>query len=250
MSDEKQEPTVLELQARWDKIRIANLYDTLDKMGYGDQCLDLSIRPLFPKQHLAGVAVTVRGSRDTRTREEREAEWKKAKEEREKAEEEGKEIAVTPRLNDLLFPGCVVVVDVGGEALTGKFGEMTSWNLMQQGAKGIVIDGYIRDLLGLEVIPDYTVCSKGTSPIESAKRWSQNAVNVPIGMPGTLTSQVRVSPGDWIVGGPDGVIVVPQDIAMEVLVAAEEIEMREQGMREDFAKGMSFKDAYDKWGRA
>lgn len=250
MSEEKKEPTILELQARWDKIRIANLYDTLDKMGYGNQCLDLSIRPLFPKQHLAGVAVTVRGARDGRTREEMREEWKKREDERKKAEEEGKEIAVTPRLNDLLFPGCVVVVESGGEPYTGKFGEMTSWNLMQHGAKGIVIDGHIRDLLGLEVIPDYTVCAKGTSPIESAGRWTQNAINEPIGMPGTLTSIVQVHPGDWIVGGPDGVIVVPKEIAMEALENAEEIERREQGMREDFAKGMSFKDAYEKWGRA
>ena len=48
MSDDQQ-PSILELQARWDKIRIANLYDTLDKMSYYNQCLDLSIRPLFPK---------------------------------------------------------------------------------------------------------------------------------------------------------------------------------------------------------
>ena len=48
-------------------------------------------------------------------------------------------------------------------------------------------------------------------------------------MPGTMTSQVRVDPGDWIIGGPDGVIVVPQDIAMDVLVAAEDVERREQG---------------------
>ena len=48
----EKEPSVVELQARWDVIRIANLYDTLDKMGYTDQCLDLGIRPLFPRQHL------------------------------------------------------------------------------------------------------------------------------------------------------------------------------------------------------
>ncbi len=242
MSDEKQ-PTILELQARWDKIRIANLYDALDQMGYGEQCIDLSIRPLFPKQHVAGVAVTVRGNRDPRTREDKKAD-------KEKAEAEGKPVVGGPRLHDHLFPGCVVVVDGGGEPYTGKFGEMTSWNLMQKGAKGIVLDGYIRDLLGLEVIPDYTVCARGTSPIESAKRWSITDVNVTIGMPGTLTSQVRVRPGDWIVGGPDGVIVVPQEIAIEALEKAEDIETREQGMREDFAAGMSFKEAYDKWGRA
>ena len=63
MSEETTQPSVVELQARWDQIRIANLYDTLDKMGYPNQCLDLSIRPLFPHQHLAGVAVTSRGGR-------------------------------------------------------------------------------------------------------------------------------------------------------------------------------------------
>ncbi len=242
MAEKQEQPAILELQARWDKIRIANLYDTLDQMGYPNQCLDLGIRPLFPGQHLAGVAVTVRGTRDPRSREDKQA-----------AAEEAKAAAdapAEPGLNDRLFPGCVVVVDGGGERLTGKFGEMTSWGLKQRGAKGIVIDGHIRDLLGLQVIPDYTVCSRGTSPIESAQRWSQVGVNVTIGMPGTLTSQVPVRPGDWIIGGPDGVIVVPQEIAMEALEKAEEIEAREQGMREDLAAGMSFKDAFEKWGRA
>ncbi|MBL7200806.1 MAG: dimethylmenaquinone methyltransferase [Anaerolineae bacterium] len=236
MSDKENELSVLELQARWDKIRIANLYDTLDKLGYPDQCLDLGIRPLFPGQHLAGRAVTCNGVRDPRTREEV------------RAAEEGS--SSFKAFGEMLHPGCVVVVSGGGEPLTGKFGEMTSWSLKQRGAKGLVIDGMIRDLLGLQAIPDYTVCARGTSPIESAGRWRIQASNVPLAMPGTLTSQVRVDPGDWIVGGPDGVIVVPQAIAMEALVEAEDIERREQGMREDLAAGMSFKDAFAKWERA
>ncbi|MBC7236620.1 MAG: dimethylmenaquinone methyltransferase [Chloroflexi bacterium] len=239
MAKSEQEFSILELQARWDKIRIANLYDTLDRMGYPNQCVDLGIRPLFPHQHLAGKAVTCRGGRDPRTREEMQAE-----------SADGKTTATFVSVTDLCFPGCVVVVDGGGEPWTGKFGEMTSWNLKQHGAMGIVIDGYIRDLLGLEVIPNYTVCARGTSPIESAKRWRINATNIPIALPGTLTSQVRVSPGDWVIGGPDGVIVVPEEISMEALIKAEEIEKREQGMREDLARGMSFADAYKKWGRA
>jgi regulator of RNase E activity RraA len=225
----------VELQARWDKIRIANLYDTLDRMGYPDQCLDLGIKPLFPRQHLAGQAITVRGSRCPSTRDEMQ-------------KEEGPNFF--QQLRDMVYPGCVVVIESGGEPHTGKFGEMTSWALQQGGARGIVLDSLIRDWLGLEVIPNYTVCARGTSPVESAQRWRINGVDVPIAMPGTLTSQVRVGPRDWIVGGPDGVIVVPQEIAMEALVKAEEIEQREQGMREDLAAGMSFHDAFAKWGRA
>jgi 4-hydroxy-4-methyl-2-oxoglutarate aldolase len=234
MADDKHD--ILELQARWDKIRIANLYDTLDHMGYGNQCLDLGIRPLFPRQHLAGRAVTARGGRDPRTREE--------------AKAAGQTVDYFGAVMDASYPGCVVVIETGGEPHTGKFGEMTSWAIQQRGAKGIVLDSYIRDWLGLEVIPNYTVCARGTSPIESADRWRINAVNETIAMPGTLTSNVRVDPGDWVVGGPDGVIVVPQAIEMDVLVAVEEMEGREQGMREDMAAGMPFEEAFEKWGRA
>lgn len=229
------EPSVIELQARWDKIRTANLYDTLDKLGYSNQCLDLGIRPLFPNQHLAGQVVTARGTSIAASANDSDTDWG------------GNSF---DELRSQLYPGCVVVIESGGEQHAGKLGEMTSWALKQGGAHGIVIDSYIRDSRGLEIIPGWTACVRGTSPIESNKRWRMTAVNVPIGMPGTLTSRVRVAPGDWIVGGMDGVIVVPQAIAMETLVAAEELEAREQGMREDLAAGMSFDDAFAKWGRA
>jgi len=235
LAEKEQNDSVLELQARWDKIRIANLYDTLDKMGYPDQCLDLGIRPLFPHQHLAGKVITARGSRSPHV-------------EQEQQQEEGPNPFMV--LHQTVYPGSAVVLETGGEPHCGKFGEMTSWSLQQKGARGIVLDSMIRDWLGLEAIPNYTVCARGTSPVESAKRWRITGVNVPIAMPGTLTSQVSVRPGDWIVGGPDGVIVVPQEIADEALVKAEEIETREQGMREDLAAGMSFRDAFEKWGRA
>lgn len=234
--------SVVELQTRWEKIRIANLYDTLDAMGYPNQCLDLAIRPLFPHQHLAGVAITVRGGRDPRTTEEIEAETEAAGMDKSTASFVG--------INRLVFPGAVVVIDGGGEPWTGKFGEMTSWNIKQRGAKGLVIDGCLRDRLGLEVIPDFTICARGTTPVESYKRWRIQAVNETIALSGTLTSQVRVAPGDWVVGGPDGTMVVPQEIAMEALAKAEDVERREEGMRTDLAAGMSFDEAYKKWGRA
>ncbi|OGO05868.1 MAG: hypothetical protein A2Y73_01305 [Chloroflexi bacterium RBG_13_56_8] len=236
MSGDEKNYSVLELQARWDRIRVANLYDTLDRMGYPNQCLDLGIRPLFPGQHLAGKAVTGRGSRDPRTREEVQA------------SEKGTDSLVS--IADLVFPGAAVIIETGGEPLAGKFGEMTSWNIKQAGAKGIVLDSFIRDLLGLKEIPDYTVCARGTSPIESYKRWRLQETDVPIAMPGTLTSQVVVRPGDWVVGEADGVIVVPQEISMEALIKAEELEAAEQGMREDLAGGMSWEAAYQRWGRA
>ena len=49
---------------------------------------------------------------------------------------------------------------------------------------------------------------------------------------------------------PDHLVESGRKQVLEVLEKAEDIEAREQGMREDLAKGMSFKDAFEKWGRA
>ncbi len=229
-------PADRRLQSRWEKLRSANVYDALAEMGYRNQCLDLRIRPLFEGRHLAGRAVTVRGARDPRSRKE--------------MEERGEWIDVTVTVREHLFPGSVLVVESGGEFYTGKYGEMTSWNLQQHGAKGIVLDAFIRDREGLKAIPDFTPCAFGTSPIESLGYWYPQRFDVPIAMPGTLTSSVRVDPDDWIVADADGVIVVPQDIAEEVLLKAEDIEHREERMRQDLANGVSFDDAFARWGRA
>lgn len=241
--------TILELQKRWEKIRVANLYDALDHMGYGNQCLDLGIRPLFPGQRLAGIAVTVRGARDPV-----DYAYDPARQKPPHGGPPAKLVqkVLSPPLDirDHLFAGSVLIIDGGGEKFTGKMGEMTSWSFKQKGAKGIVVDGYIRDWLGLSAIPDYCVCARGTSPIESSGRWHEYIVGVPIAMPGTLTSHVVVCPGDWIVAEADGVIVVPQGISEEALIAAEDIEEREEKMRQELASGVPFDDSYQKWGRA
>ncbi len=228
--------TTLALQARWDRIRVANVYDALASRGHLHQCLDLRLRPLFPRRHLAGRAMTVRGCREPRSRAEMQA--------------QGVWVDSVTAIRPHLFPGCVVVVEGGGDFATGKFGEMTSWNLKQGGAKGIVVDSYIRDLLGLEIIPDFTPCAIGTSPVESLGNWYPQAMNVPISLPGATVQYVRIDPGDWIVADPDGLVVVPDRIAGEILPVAEEIEHREEGMRQDFARGLSFDEAFAKWGRA
>src|SRR5688572_27361692 len=117
------EPSVVELQARWDKIRVANLYDTMDAMGYGNTCLDLGIKPLFMNRHMAGQVITARGSAYPVPKGDK--------------AQEGWAENYFQKLRSILYPGCVVVIDSGGEQHAGKFGEMTSWALKQGGAHGI-----------------------------------------------------------------------------------------------------------------
>jgi regulator of RNase E activity RraA len=221
-------PNDHEIAARFSKVRIANLYDALDSLNYTNQCLDLGLKPLFKDQCGAGRALTVHGRRAPFSHEE-------------VKEHESRVNYHTVR--NLAQPGCFVVIDGGGEPFAGKFGEMTSWGLHQKGAVGILVDGYIRDYEGLVELREktnFTICARGTSPIEGRRRWSVDSADVVIAMPGTLTSHVRIAPGDWIVAGPDGTIVVPDEISLKVLEITEDIEQRECAMRRELAQGMDF----------
>lgn len=226
---------VEDYRKRWLRIRSANLYDTLDKMGYSNQCIDLQVKPIVGKR-IAGPAMTIAS--------------RKAPFSKEEIDSGNTDMIPFEKVMTLVEKGDVLIVEGAGEKFSGKFGEMTSWGIKQHGASGIVIDGFIRDYEGLLEIPDFTVCSKGTSSIESNRRWIMTQVNVPIGFPGTLTSLVRISKGDWIVGDADSVIIVPKEIMPEVLEKAEDIEQREELMRKDLAKGVSFQDCFEKYGRA
>jgi 4-hydroxy-4-methyl-2-oxoglutarate aldolase len=217
MSDK--EIPVLEMTERFNKIATATVFDTMDRMNMPNQVLDLNIRPLRDEMHIAGPAFTVRGGRDCRTG----REWQPK-------EMEGR------NLWKEIYPGCVIVADPGlaREGGFGFFGEMTSWHLKQMGARGIVIDGGIRDRPGLLKIPE----------------WPMNEIQGPIVLTGQLVKQVRINPGDFIVGDSDSVLVVPKEVAAEVLIKAEEMWKREEGSRNDLAAGMSFEEVFKKWGRA
>ena len=225
-----EEVDLKEMTERFRKIPTPTVYDTLDSLGYENQCLSLDIKPLLHDMHVAGRAFTVRGAREPRTE------------------------RMDPKFENwgmfkAMSPCNVVVVNAEKSSSCGVWGEMMSYTSRQHGAVGIVIDGGIRDGRGVLRIPGWPVFVRYTSPVESAKRWRAHDFQIPIYMSGTLTSQVRVNPGDWVVGDMDGVIVVPQEIAQTVLLKAEEIESREEQTRQALAAGMPIEEVYEKFRR-
>ena len=99
------------------------------------------------------------------------------------------------------------------------------------------------------MIPDYPVFVRYTSPIESAKRYCYVDFEVPVYLSGTLSEYVRINPGDWIVGDMDGVIAIPQGIAMEVLTKAEEVNEREAQSRQALREGILFDEVFRRFKR-
>lgn len=107
-------------------------------------------------------------------------------------------------------PGDVLVIDAKGDAYRAVAGDFIIGLAQTLGIKGMVIDGVIRDIVGTKEL-NFPVFCRGTTVAASGKAgWGE--INVPISCGGTT-----VHPGDIIVADADGVVVVPQDQAEEIL---------------------------------
>ena len=205
-----------EMIERYRKLYGGPIMDILDRNGLHAQWLHKSIKPLRLDTVIAGPAVTFLHT--TRPR------W------------EGQ--PPSPNLEEAVVPGCIVVVDPGKEQMSGHMGDITANSLAAKGARGVVIDGGIRDSKNQLQIPDWGVFCKFTSPLEQGYRETYTSVNAPVFMEGSLTIYVQVHPGDWIFGDCDGVVVVPKELAEEVLIEAEKIVERENIARAKMREGM------------
>lgn len=119
-------------------------------------------------------------------------------------------------------PGDVLVVHVGGAYEHGYWGEIMTTAAKVKGLAGLVIDGCVRDGVLLDEIgfPVFArgLCIRGTGKDYGAIGW----LNEPV-----LFGETRVEAGDLIVGDADGVVVVPQRSAADVVARAQQREAAE-----------------------
>lgn len=144
-------------------------------------------------------------------------------------------------------PGYVMVIN--GNQFTGKayLGDLIVGAAQAVGFLGIVIDGYVRDYEGIEKL-GLPVFAKGFMQAGPIKK-GPGRLNVPIHCGG-----VHVEPGDLIVGGADGVSVVPRGRVYEILDRAEEKQRMDLAMQakidaynEAVARGMEPPDLMPDW---
>ncbi len=141
---------------------------------------------------------------------------------------------------DSLRKDDVVVITAQGES-AAIWGELFSAAGAARGARGALIEGFIRDRDRIDDL-GFSVFAAGARPTDSLGRVSLAGVGTPIDVGG-----VRVSTGDLVVADSDGVVFVPAPIAIEVA----ELAMSKAGVETDARNllrgGALLADAWEKY---
>jgi len=128
--------------------------------------------------------------------------------------------------------GDVLVVDAKGYAEAGPWGDILTLAAQKIGITGLIIDGAVRDSDSILEM-GFPVFSRGLS-ICAAQKNQPGQVNVPI-----ICGGVAISPGDWIMGDRDGVVVIPRRNVSAVIAAAKERHAAEMALRKGIEAGKS-----------
>jgi regulator of RNase E activity RraA len=125
---------------------------------------------------------------------------------------------------DEAAPGSVLVYVLENGLEIAGMGNLMATTAKVRGLAGTVIDGAVRDVTEIRRL-GYPVFARRISPATSVGRLVSVAKQVPV-----KCAEVMVQPGDYIVGDPDGVVVVPQAAAERVLELLRQYDDKESKM--------------------
>lgn len=136
---------------------------------------------------------------------------------RERGKTEGRIGAENSWVIDILRPGDVLVVDLFGKIKDGTMiGDNLGTSIFTKSRNGLIVNGAVRDVSGLQEIQGFQVFTRGVDPSALANVML-TGINTPIRIGG-----VTVLPGDVAVSDPEGITFIPPQLAAKV---ADETEM-------------------------
>ena len=212
-----------DLTDRLERLYTGIVYDTLSGLGLAGQSLPPAIKALDPGPVLAGRVWTLSGVRTP-------------------------SISIDDSLlkwTEFLSaaPDDHVVICQPNDNEIALMGELSAETLKFRGVRGYIADGGCRDIdfilkLGLPVY------CKFTTPADIAGRWRVDEMGTSVRIGG-----LDIHTGDYVIGDRDGVVVIPQARAEEVIEKAEASVNTEDKVRAAILGGVDPKDAYLKYGK-
>ncbi len=204
------------------KLYSSVICDVLDKLGYRQQAMRADINPMWPGAVVAGRAHTCLSADIYEVKE----------------NNYENEIAAV----DSLKPNDVFVAGTNCSTETSLWGELLSTASRARGARGAIVDGYVRDVVRIAEMK-FPLFATGTRPLDSMGR----SIVLEYGRP-VMCGEVLVNEGDIVLADIDGVIVIPKDIEQEAIKLALEKASAEDTVRDELLTGALLGDVYKKYG--
>ena len=216
-------PQMRELTERLARCYTGAVHDVLRMMGHDNIVLPPEIKAIAPGTRLAGPVWTVSGHIDrNRTRDETLLAW--------------------CTLLSKAPSGHVIVCQPHNHEIA-LMGELSAQTLQARGALGYVVDGGSRDT-ELVLAQGFPVFCSFLTPADIVERWIPDSFAEPI-----TIGAVTITTGDYLLGDRDGIVVIPQSIAQEVVTRTEKVVATESDMRRALLGGMDPVEAYRTFGK-
>lgn len=208
-------------QVMREKLYTPVVGDILDARGYLHQFLPQNIRPLREEMKIAGKAMTVLMI--------------------DVFGEQEKPFGRLCECLDQIRPNEIYIA-TGGTKRCAYWGELLTATAKARGGNGAVVDGWHRDTPQV-LEQNWPVFSTGCYAQDSSVRTQVVDFRCQIEI-----GQVTIQDGDYIFGDVDGVLVIPREIAAEVVEEALEKASREKELRRAVEGGMPVTEAFARFG--
>ena len=199
------------------------VYDALRERGVNHTILPKDIRPLDDTRIMAGPVFTVKGSPKP------------------DLDTHASLLAWTEFLSRA--PSGHIVVIEGNDESRALMGELSAETLQGRGVLGFLSDGGCRDCAFIREI-GFPVAMRFFTPRDVVAAWSADAFDTEI-----TIGTVAIRPGDYLICDIDGAVVIPGDIAEEVISEVEAVMNTENLVRKAIRSGVDPKEAYLQHGR-
>ncbi|HXV94835.1 MAG TPA: RraA family protein [Pseudonocardia sp.] len=140
------------------------------------------------------------------------------------------------KATDMVAGGDVLVIDGGGREDAAVVGDIVAGTIAGLGCVGMVVDGAVRDVDGLDEV-GLPVFGRNAHPATGSNQ-GPGAINVVVQCGG-----VTMRPGDVVRGDSSGVVVIPREHVDTVLTLTRAVAEREAAWRAAIAGGESLPSA-------
>jgi regulator of RNase E activity RraA len=210
-----------EMCARYEALSTPIVNDALRERERLYQTLPNTIMPLRDKMKVVGEAFTIKGTKSLVIKD---------------------EMTERARMLESIPEGSVIVWDTSNDDESAQWGEVMTMAAKKRGCRGAVIDGGVRDTHKvLEQAFPLFVKYRSSNGMLGRFRIIGWQITIKVG-------DVFIQPGDIVLGDIDGVIVVPRDLAYDVLLRGEEIVSAESEIKQWIRDGLSAGDVVDRGG--